>query len=337
MVQVYAEKYDFAILSHYMLTYVLFVIGFVLLIKGADWLVSGASSVAQRLGVSALVIGLTIVAFGTSAPELVVNLVASLQGSTGIAIGNIVGSNIANILLILGVAACIYPLAVQRGTVWKEIPFALLAVVLVCLMANDVWFDAAPVSILSRADGLVLLSFFIIFLYYVFGLAKQSANTDEADESIEQLSWLKSTGMIVGGLTGLVIGGKWIVDGAVSFASNLGVSEALIGLTIVAVGTSLPELATSAVAAYRKNVDIAVGNIVGSNIFNIFWILGLSATINPLPFASALNLDLLVAVGATLLLFLVLFVGQKHTIERWQGVLMVALYVSYLAYLILRG
>jgi cation:H+ antiporter len=283
------------------------------------------------------VIGLTIVSFGTSAPELVVNLLASLQGNTDIAIGNVIGSNIANILLILGVSACIYPLAVQRGTVWKEIPFALLAVVLVLLMANDAVIDGGATSVLSRTDGFILLSFFVIFLYYIFGISKQSANQAEADDSIKQLPWLTSIGMSVVGITGLAVGGKWIVDGAVLFASSLGVSEALIGLTIVAVGTSLPELATSAVAAYRKNVDIAVGNVIGSNIFNVFWILGLSAAINPLPFTTTLNFDLLVVVGATLLLFIALFIGRKHTLERWQGGLMVALYVAYLVFLVLRG
>jgi cation:H+ antiporter len=315
----------------------LLIVGFAILIKGADWLVAGASSVANRLGVSALVIGLTIVAFGTSAPELVVNLLASLEGNTDIAIGNITGSNIANILLILGISALIYPLAVKRGTVWKEIPFALLAIVLVTIMANDSFIDGSPSSALSRIDGIVLIGFFIVFLYYIFGLAKQSVNTDESDESIEQYTWLRSVSMIMGGLIGLVVGGKWIVDGAVEIASGLGVSEALIGLTVVAVGTSLPELATSAVAAYKKNVDIAVGNIIGSNIFNVFWILGISSIIKPLPFTPALVSDLLVAILATALLFLALFVGKRHTLERWQGGVFVVLYISYIAFLIWRG
>lgn len=322
-----------------MLTYVLFFVGFVLLIKGADLLVDGASSLAGRLGVSALVIGLTIVAFGTSAPELVVNLLASIQGNTDIAIGNILGSNIVNILLILGISAVFYPLAVQKGTVWKEIPFALLAVVVLAFMANDVFFDSAQSSVLSRIDGLILVSFFVIFLYYIFGIAKKdSANTEEVVTDNEvQLTYLRSLTMVVGGITGLVLGGKWIVDGAVTFAESLGVSEALIGLTIVAVGTSLPEMATSVVAAYKKNVDIAVGNIVGSNIFNIFWILGLSATIRPLPFSSSLTVDLLVTLGATVLLFLALFVGKRHTIESWQGWVFIALYIVYIVYLIVRG
>lgn len=320
-----------------MLDIFLFVVGFVFLIKGADWLVSGASSLANRLGVSALVIGLTIVAFGTSAPELSVNLLASFQGNTDIAIGNIIGSNIANILLILGISAIIFPLAVQKGTVWREIPFAVLAVVVVTVMANDVFLDGATSSSLTRIDGLVLIGFFAIFLYYIFSIAKQPSNSNEIDTEIEQYSTKKSVLMIFGGLAGLVVGGKWIVDGAMQFATQLGISEALIGLTVVAVGTSLPELATSAVAAYKRNVDIAIGNVIGSNIFNIFWILGISASITPLPFSSKLGFDLGVVTLVTLLLFLALFVGKRHILERWQGWLFVVLYIMYTIFLVVRG
>lgn len=318
-----------------MITFILFVLGFVLLIKGADFLVTGASTLAFKFGIAPLVIGLTIVAFGTSAPELIVNLLASFNGNTDIAIGNILGSNIVNILLILGVSALIYPLRVQKSTVWKEIPFALLAVVVVALMASDAWIDGVSLSVLSRIDGLVLISFFVIFLYYIVAMAK-SAPTDDT-EVPPDMTTLRSWLLIIGGLVGLVIGGKWIVDGAVVFAQSLGVSEALIGLTIVAVGTSLPEFATSVVAALKKNTDIAVGNIIGSNIFNIFWILGISATIAPLPFAPALTIDIFVTLGATTLLFLALFVGKKHTIEKWQGALFIIAYVVYIAFLIIRG
>lgn len=319
-----------------MITTILFFLGFIFLIKGADWLVSGASSLAYRFGVSALVVGLTIVAFGTSAPELIVSILSSLGGNTDIAIGNVVGSNIANIFLILGISAMIYPLSVQKGTVWKEIPFALLAVVVLFVLANDHLIDGAVSSVLSKIDGLILIGFFVIFLYYIFGVAFQTESS-ESDELVPQFRVMQSTMQIIGGIAGLVIGGKWIVDGAVSFASNLGVSESLIGLTIVAIGTSLPELATSAVAAYKKNVDIAIGNIVGSNIFNVFWILGVSSIITPLPFTAGANTDLSVAIAATLLLFFALFVGRKHIIEKWQGVVFVLLYVLYIAYLISRG
>lgn len=318
-----------------MLTLILFVIGIVLLIKGADLLVAGASSLAAYFGVSALIIGLTVVAFGTSMPELVVNLLASASGNTDIAIGNVIGSNIANILLILGMAAMVYPLTVQKGTVWKEIPFSLLAVLAVAFMANDILLDGGVASVISRIDGLLLLSFFIIFMYYIFGLAAQGEVS--ATEKPTVYPWYKSVALIVAGIAGLVVGGRWIIEGAVAFATSFGLSEALIGLTIVAVGTSLPELATSVVAAYRRNTDIAIGNVVGSNIFNIFWILGLSAVISPLPFAPALQADVIVCLVATLMLFFALFVGRKHTIERWQGLAFVCLYAAYVVYLVGRG
>lgn len=314
--------------------YILLPLGFVLLIKGADILVDGASALARRFGISPLVIGLTIVAFGTSAPELIVNLFASLQGNTDIAIGNILGSNIANIFLILGISAIIFPLAVKKGTVWKEIPFSLLATLVVAFMANDALIDKAGSSALTRIDGLVLISFFLIFLYYTFGISRVEGNPSEGAAEIHKHSVKQASIMVVGGLIGLTVGGKWIVDAAVAIASALGISQSLIGLTIVAVGTSLPELAASAVAAYKKNADIAVGNVVGSNIFNIFWILGLSATISPLPFSSALLRDMAMVVVATLLLFLCLFIGKRHIIERWQGIGFIGLYVTYVAYLV---
>lgn len=321
------------------ITIMLFIVGFIILVKGADMLVSGASSLATRLGVSSLVIGLTIVAFGTSAPELIVNLLASFQGNTDIAIGNILGSNIVNILLILGICTVMYPLTVGKGTVWNEIPFALLAVVMLGCLALDNVLAGAGASIVSLGDGLVLIGFFAIFLYYIFAIAKvedgQSATIETDEAPVQSLS--RSCILIVVGLVGLVIGGKWIVDGAIVFATALGVSESLIGLTIVAVGTSLPELATSVAATYRRKIDIAVGNIVGSNIFNIFWILGISSVITPLPFSEQFSIDLFVTFGATLLLFLALFVGKKHTIERWQGVVFIGLYIAYIVYLIARG
>jgi len=308
-------------------TFILLFIGFVFLIKGADLLVDGASSVAKKLGISALVIGLTIVAFGTSAPELIVNIFASIQGNTDIAIGNILGSNIANILLILGISAIIFPLAVKKGTVWKEIPLCLLAVIVTGLMVNDTLIDGGSFSGLTRIDGLILISFFVIFLYYTFGISKAESENEET--IIKERSALKSILMIVAGLAGLTIGGKWIVDSAVAIAESFGVSQAVIGLTIVAVGTSLPELVTSAVAAFKKNADIAIGNIVGSNIFNIFWILGVSAVINPLTFSPMLMRDVMATILATLLLFIFMFVGKKHILERWQGVCFILLYIIY--------
>ncbi len=311
------------------------VIGFLLLIKGADFLVNGSTSLARRMHVSDLVIGLTIVAFGTSTPEMLVNLFASFQGNTDIAIGNIIGSNIFNILLILGVSSLIFPLAVTKGTVWKEIPFSLLAAVLVGALANDVLFDKMEHSALSRIDGFVLIAFFIIFMYYITSIAKEGGN--QVLEGEKQKSLLLSVIMIIGGLACLVLGGKLVVSGAVDIASSLGVSQSLIGLTIVAAGTSMPELATSAVAAYRKNSDIAVGNIVGSNIFNIFFILGISGLIRPLPMGAGSNMDILVLIGTSLLLFFFMFTGRKRLLDRWEGVVFILLYIGYTVYLIRRG
>ena len=318
------------------MTYLLLVIGFVFLIKGAGFLVDGASSLAKKLKISNLVIGLTIVAFGTSAPELFVNLFASLNGTTDIAIGNIIGSNVVNTLFILGIVAVIYPLKVGSGTVWKEIPMSLLASVMVLIMANDLFVDGVDFNTLTRSDGFALIAFFIIFLYYTFGIA-QKGSADQEQIAIKTYSGWTSASLIVLGFSGLVIGGQWIVDGATAIAASFGLSDALIGLTIVAIGTSLPELATSAVAAYKKNSDIAVGNVVGSNIFNIFWILGISSIIKPLPFAPELNFDLWVVVGASVLLFLWMFLGKRHTLERWQGAIFIALYIAYIATIVVRG
>lgn len=317
------------------LTYILFFIGFILLIYGARVLVDGASVLANRLGVSALVIGLTVVAFGTSAPELIVNILASSRGATDMAIGNILGSNIANILLVLGIAALIYPIKVSRSTVWKEIPLALLAVFMVAVMANDALLDGGTFSGLTRSDGLVFIAFLIIFVYYVVGISKSDPNQELA--VIHKHSIGTTTLMILGGLIGLALGGKWVVDGAVVIAANFGVSEAVIGLSVLALGTSLPELATAIVAAMRRFPDIAVGNIVGSNIFNIFWVLGASAIIRPLPFSPEMMRDVGMDIFATFLLFLFMFVGRKHVLQRYQGAGFVALYILYIAYLFTRG
>lgn len=317
-----------------MLTYFLFVVGFGILIKGADWLVDGASSLAKKLKVPVIVIGLTIVAFGTSAPELIVNIFASAQGKTEIAIGNILGSNIFNIFLILGISAIIFPLAVKKNTVWKEIPLSLLAAVAVGLVANDNLIDHVPYSAITRIDGLMFLAFFAIFMWYIYGISKGGG---EEEAKIKEISVPKSLLFIGLGLVSLVLGGKWIVDGAVQIATALGVSESLIGLTIVAAGTSLPELATSAVAAYKHNADIAVGNIVGSNIFNIFFILGISSIIRPLPFRETSNVDVMMTIAASLALFAFMFIGKKKILERWQGVLFIIIYVAYVAFLIIKG
>jgi len=314
-------------------TIIFFLIGFGFLIKGADLLVAGAAAIARRFRISDLVIGLTVVAFGTSTPELFVNLAASLKGNTDIAIGNVLGSNIANILLILGVSSLIYPLAVSKGTVWKEIPFSLLAALVLAIMVNDQFIDHEAASVLNRTDGLILLCFFSIFIYYSYGIATEiDGLANQLPETTHSI--FRSVLMVLLGLGGLTLGGKWIVDGAIQLALSFGMSESLVGLTIVAVGTSLPELATSAVAAYRRNVEIAVGNVVGSNIFNIFFVLGISASIKPLPFKSDNNVDILVGIAAGLMLFLFMFTSRKRSLDRWEGLLCVCAYTVYLIYLI---
>lgn len=310
--------------------------GLALLIYGADWLVSGASSVAHTWGISPLVVGLTIVAFGTSMPELTVNIYSALTGATDLAVGNVIGSNIANILLVLGLAAIVYPLSVKSSTVKWEIPLAFLASILLLVSGLDVYLDGAPADVLTRTDGFGLLALFVVFFFYVVALTKLHHTTDKdiAGDTDAKPAWLSGV-LILGGLVGLVVGGKILVDQAVILATLAGLSESVIGLTVVAVGTSLPELATSVIAAMKKQVDIAVGNVVGSNIFNIFWILGVTAVITPLPIPEGFVIDASVAAVATAILFASIFIGRKKHIDRWQGWVFVALYLCYLGYLVI--
>jgi cation:H+ antiporter len=318
------------------LPYILLVLGFAFLIKGASFLVDGASSIARRLHISDLVIGLTVVAFGTSTPELFVNLIASLKGNADIAIGNILGSNIANVFLILGVSAIIFPLTVSKGTVWRQIPFSLLAALVLGFVANDQLIDKSGPSLVTRIDGLVLLCFFVIFIYYSSTIAKQIEGMEEHVSS-KEYGIVKSVLLVVLGLVGLTLGGKWIVDGAVHLALKSGMSESLVGLTIVAVGTSLPELATSAMAAYKRNVEIAVGNVVGSNIFNVFLVLAVSAIVKPLPFQPKANRDIGVVILADILLFVSMFTGRKRLLDRWEGAVFLVLYAAYITALVVQG
>lgn len=311
--------------------------GFVVIILGAHFLVGGATIAAKKLKISNLMIGLTVVAFGTSAPELSVNIIASLEGNTAIAIGNVFGSNIANILLILGISAVIFPLSVGKGTVWKEIPLSLLAALLLGLFANGWLIERDGVSVLSRTDGLVFLGFFLVFIFYTMSIARNTVAKKEDRSSSPSNSLWKSLLWILGGLAALTLGSRWIVVGASGFARLLGASESLIGLTIVAVGTSLPELATSVTAALKKEPEIAVGNVVGSNIFNIFFILGVSSLIRPLPFQARNNMDIAVLIFSSLLLFFTMFTGKRHRLDRWEGGIFVVLYAVFLVFLIIRG
>ena len=237
--------------------------------------------------------------------------------------------------MILGIAAIIYPLYVKRGTIIKEIPFSLLAVAVLFVLINDALLGNGGSSILSRADGLILLAFFIIFMYYVVSISR--ASDQQSEEKVKTYSNYVALGMIILGISGLVIGGNLMVDSAITAAQFFGLSEALIGLTVVAVGTSLPELAASAVAVYRRHSDIAIGNIVGSNIFNIFWILGISSLVNPLTFSFQLNSDILVVLVVTILLLLFMFVGKRNILQRWQGATLVGCYFIYIIYLVIRG
>ncbi|MFZ2897390.1 MAG: calcium/sodium antiporter [Saprospiraceae bacterium] len=306
--------------------------GFVSLIYGASTLVDSASSLAKKYNIPNIVIGLTIVAFGTSAPELIINAFASAQGDSDIALGNVVGSNIFNVLGIAGIAAIIYPLRVKTNTTWFEIPLSLLAALILLVMANDLIIDKGGVSAVTRTDGIVLLFFFLIFMVYNMQMAMKGGEEGEVD--IRDYPKWKSVLLILAGLVLLVIGGRAIVYSAVELATIFGIPERIIALTIISIGTSLPELATSAVAAYKKHADIAIGNVVGSNIFNIFLVLGISAVINPVPLQPGANLDLLVNLAAGLLLFLFIFTGKKHSVDRWEGVLFVAMYVAYLVALV---
>jgi len=308
--------------------------GLALLVKGADWLVAGASSIAKSKNISDMVIGLTIVSFGTSLPELVINIFSSFQGSGEIAIGNVFGSNIANILLILGISAMVHPLKIHRPTIVSEIPFSIVAALLVGFLANAFLFDSDPNLKLSRIDGGILIFFFALFLIYIFKVSQENLAEEEYQA---KYAFRKSLLFIGLGLAGLFLGGKFTVDGAIYIARSMGMSEAFIGLTIVAVGTSLPELVTSAVAAYRRQVDIAVGNVIGSNIFNIFWILGVSALIKPLPFEVTGNIDILMIIFSSILIILVLPISKRRSIEKWHGALFVLIYAAYIYYLILRG
>ncbi len=303
----------------------LLITGLIILVKGADWLVTGASEFARTKNVSNLTIGLTVVAFGTSAPELVVNVYSSILDHHDMVFGNILGSNIFNLFMILGLAGIISPLTVQSTTVWKEIPFSLLAVLTLMVLTNVAFQSNDPG--LSRLDGLILLGFFAGFMLYIYRqLQKEPAKELITDTSLPKT---KIGLLILAGLAGLMIGGQLLVSNAVALARILNISEKVIGLTIVAAGTSLPELATSIVAALKKNTDIAVGNIIGSNIFNIFLILGVSSTLRPIAYDPIFNQDILVLGLGTAFLFVAMFTGEKWKLDRWEAAILLASFIGY--------
>jgi cation:H+ antiporter len=321
----------------------LIAIGVGLSVFGSGILVDGASDIAKKFGISDLIIGLTVVAFGTSSPELAVNINASISGDTEIAIGNILGSNIFNVFIILGISAIVYPISIQSNSVWIEVPLSLLAAIMVGICANDIYFDGGAINQLTRIDGLVYMGFFAVFMYYTVYTSKNTPSTDTlAQEMSSELKahsampvW-RSLSYIVVGLVALYFASEWLVEGAKYIAKTAGLSDAIIGLTIVAAGTSVPELATSVTAALKKNSDIAIGNVVGSNIFNIFFILGVSALINPLPFKSATaTVDIAMTIFSSVIVFLFAFTGRnRNVISRIEGIVLIAIYLVYVAYLI---
>lgn len=318
--------------------------GLALVFYGANFLTDGASSIARRMQVSALVIGLTVVAIGTSTPELAVSLSSAIQGKEGIALGNVLGSNIFNILNILGITAIITPLRVGKSTLYAEIPIVFVISTTLILLANDTLLHNSTINSLDHGDGLVLLFFFFLFMCYTFYIARKKGTkgkdaTQQPDSNAPQIKiygWWLSIGMVIGGLVMLIVGGNLFTEGASAIARALGVSESVIGLTLVAVGTSVPELATSIVAARKGEVDMAIGNIVGSNIFNIALILGTTATIRPIETGGITLLDYGVMLLAVVLLFLFTLFYGKREIKRLEGVALLSVYIIYTVWLILQ-
>lgn len=312
-------------------TLLFLVFGFTLLILGANWLVNGASSLARKLNISELIIGLTIVAFGTSAPELVVNIISSIKGFNDVTMGNVLGSNLFNLMLILGASGIVYPLFVQIKTIWKEIPFSLFAALILLVLANFS-FNNGNIMSINRIDGILLLVFFVLFMIYIFYNLKNKTEDIETDGKIHKTTI--SIFLIVIGLAALVFSSRLVVENAIKLAQIFGLSEKVIGVTIVSAGTSLPELVTSMVAAFRKKSDIAIGNIIGSNIFNILLVLGVSSVINPIKFNSSFNYDIWLLIASTALLFGFMFSGIKYKLDRWEAGLLFTGYIGYIVYLL---
>ena len=309
----------------------LIILGFVLLIKGADWLVNGASALAKKHNISDLVIGLTIVAFGTSAPEMVVNVIASFDKHSDIVFGNIIGSNNFNLFVILGVVSLIFPITVKSSMVRKEIPISFIVALILMILSNAILGQKE--NVLSKWDAALLFGLFLVFLFFTF----RQPNTDEVPElttDIKPMSGFKIWGFIVVGLSLLIIGGRLVVNSAIAIAQDFGISEKIIALTIVAAGTSLPELVTSVVAASKRNSDIAIGNVIGSNIFNILFILSVSGLIHPITFNTNFNAELLLLLGGTLLLTIFMFTSKKMKIDRWEGAVLLAIFIAYTIFMI---
>ncbi|MCM3585488.1 calcium/sodium antiporter [Mesobacillus maritimus] len=318
------------------MTYVLLIVGFALLIKGADYFVEGSSNIAALLKIPSLLVGLTIVAFGTSSPEATVSIIAALEGNSEVSLGNVIGSNIFNITLVVGITAMINPLQVERDTIRKEIPFTLLASVALWVMISDIALQGLSANQITRNEGIILLLFFAIFLYYIFELARNSRDNDEVKcVDTTGITWGKNIIFTLAGLAAIIFGGDMVVDNATTIALSIGMSETLVGLTIVAIGTSLPELITSITAAIKKESEIALGNIVGSNIFNILFVLGASASIAPMAVNNKIFFDLIFMIIFTVVLMI--FSRSKFKISKREGAILAAIYVGYLIYIIIRN
>lgn len=324
-----------------LLSIVYLIAGLALILVGANILTDGSAALARRIGISDLIVGLTIVAFGTSTPELVISVLSAARDTAGLAVGNVVGSNIFNILVIVGITAIVRPISVGRGIMSTEIPLVILSSLLLIVMANGPLLDSAPLSVITRVDGIILLIFFILFMRETLvrsrrrpAPAPEAASGPSANPAANEMPLAKSLVFIVLGLAGLIIGGDRFVGGASDIARGMGVSDAVIGLTIVAVGTSLPELAASVAAALKGNSDMALGNVIGSNVFNIFLVLGAAATVRPLPLGDVTAVDLGTLMGASLLFWICGWLVGRRTITRGEGVMLTALYVAYMVWLV---
>lgn len=317
------------------MAYVLLIVGFVLLIKGADFFVDGSSNIARLLRVPPILIGLTIVAFGTSSPEATVSIIASLQGTADVSMGNVIGSNIFNITLVVGIAAVLFPIKVENETIRKEIPFTLLASVALLILINDKVLQGLNLNTISRSDGLIFLLFLSVFMFYVIEVALKSRENGSEVNAVQDVKWGKNITITILGLLGIVLGGQMVVENGKDIAYSWGMSEALVGLTIIAIGTSLPELVTSITAALKKESEIAIGNIVGSNIFNILFVLGTSAVISPLEVSGKITIDILIMIAITVLLLI--FSRTNFRIDKREGLVLVIGYIVYTVYIIVRN
>lgn len=321
------------------MTVILMLVGLALLLVGANYLTEGSSAIAKRFGISEFVIGLTIVAIGTSAPEFVVSLISTANGKTDIAIGNVLGSNLFNTLMILGVTALIQPIRIENNTLTRDIPFGLLAAAVLAICGLDVWLNGSE-GVITRSEGLLMLCFWIVFMVYSFMTAKRDNALDEvqpsdATETAQHPIWLEII-MIVGGLAGLIYGGDLFLEYAVIFARDMGMSEAVIAVTLMAGGTSMPELITCVIAAAKKRGQLALGNVIGSNISNIFLILGTCASVSPLQLGNILPIDLIILTAASLIIAVTAFTFRRNELDRAEGVLFVLMYIGYVVYLLIR-